>query len=157
MNGMRKRNILAALILIALGIGFAFLTSQLPMRNIENATGPSFFPWIVTVIFLALSFALLVQGFLPKISDDLPSIPKISARRYLIGLIAFVAYLAVLPVLGFVAANILLFGVLMALYGDTRPVWVVGGSCAVSLSLFFLFRDVFLIRLPAGVLAEFLT
>ena len=154
---MRRRNLIAGLVLIILGIGYAVMTSQLPTRNIENATGPSFFPWVVTTCFLALSFALFVQGFWRTISDRVPTLPAIPSRRWGAGLAVFVAYLLLLPWLGFLAANILLFGALMLLYGERRPLWVAGGALLVSLFFFFLFRDVFQIRLPAGILENLVT
>ena len=64
--------------------------------------------------------------------------------------------MTLLPSLGFVAANVPFFAVLMAIYGERRPVWLALGSVGVSLVLFFLFRELFQIRLPAGVLAAWL-
>ena len=154
MGAMRKRNLVSAAILIALGVGYAVLATDLPTRNIENATGPSFFPLVVVSCFLVLSAALLVQGFLPALSGKLPDIPKIPAGRCGIGLAAAVIYLAALPYLGFIAANIPLFAVLMVLYGEKRPAWVIGGSVVISLLVFSLFREVFQILLPAGILGD---
>ena len=109
MGRMRKRNLLSAIILIAIGTGYAALAQDLPTRNIENATGPSFFPLVVISCFLILSVALLIQGILPAVSDTVPSIPKIPARRYGSGLATAAIYLVALPYLGFIVANIPLF------------------------------------------------
>lgn len=152
MGTMQKRNLVSAAILIALGVGYAILAVDLPTRNIENATGPSFFPLVVVSCFLVLSAALLIQGILPAVSSKLPDIPKIPASRHGMGLAAAVIYLAALPYLGFIAANVPLFAVLMMLYGEKRPAWVIGGSVVISLLVFFLFREVFQILLPAGIL-----
>lgn len=151
---MRTRNIIAAIILLALGAGYAVLTAGLPTRNIENTTEPSFFPWVIVVCLLVLSAALLIQGLrMPAAGAPAADSTEISRSIYLWGFLAFVIYLALLPYLGFIAANIPFFAVLMVLYGERRPVRVVGGSVAISLALFFLFREVFLIRLPAGILS----
>lgn len=150
---MRTRNLIAAVILIALGLAYGVLTSTLPTRNIESATGPSFFPWIITICLLFLSGILLIQGLFPRLSGELPEVAKTAgATKYLAALVTAVVYLIALPKLGFIAANIPLFAVLMVLYGERRPVWVVCGSVAISLAAFFLFRDAFKIRLPAGIL-----
>ena len=154
MGCMRRRNLLSAIILIAIGTGYAVLAQDLPTRNIENATGPSFFPLVVISCFLILSAALLVQGILPAVSDTVPSIPKIPARRYGSGLAAAAIYLVALPYLGFIVANVPLFAVLMILYGEKRLTWVIGGSVIITLLVFFLFREVFQILLPAGVLGN---
>ena len=151
---MRRRNIIAAIILLALGAGYAAATTQLPTRGIENTTEPSFFPWVIVVCLMLLSGALLVQALrVPAAGKPAADKPQAPVALYVSGFLAFVVYLALLPFLGFVAANIPFFAVLMILYGERRPTWVVGGSVVISLVLFFLFREVFQIRLPAGVLS----
>ncbi len=152
---MRTRNLIAAIILLALGAGYGFLTATLPTRAIENATQPSFFPTVIVVLFLTLSAILLFQGIFSTASDSVPEAMKIPRSKYVIGFVGFVVYLALLPILGFIVANIMIFAILMALYGERRPVWIVGGSVLVSAAMFFLFREVFQIRLPGGIL-EFL-
>lgn len=155
---MRRRNIIAALVLLAVGAGYAFLTAGLPTRAIENTTEPSFFPWVIVVCLVLLSGALLVRALLSPVPGEAPATaPGVSRTICIGGFLAFVAYLALLPYLGFLAANVPFFAVLMVLYGERRPAWVVGGSLATSLALFFLFREVFRIRLPAGVLSGLIT
>ena len=149
---MRTRNLIAAIVLLAIGAGYGFLTATLPTRAIENTTQPSFFPTVVVVLFLILSAILLAQGISSTTSNSVPEALKISRSKYLIGFVSFVIYLALLPILGFIAANILIFAILMMLYGERRPLWIVGGSALVSLAMFFLFREVFQIRLPGGIL-----
>jgi putative tricarboxylic transport membrane protein len=153
MEAMRKRNLISAAVLIAFGIGYAVLAVQLPTRNIENATGPSFFPVVVVTCFLILAAALLIQAMRGTASlGSVPALPKISLGKYGIALSAAVIYLVALPALGFIAANIPLFAALMLLYGEKRPVWVAAGSIGISLAVFFVFRDVFQIQLPPGIL-----
>ena len=155
---MASRNIIAAIVLILVGIGYGVLTAHLPTREIDQTTEPSFFPGMVTACLLALSVALLVQALRRGAAhDNLVAFgPEVGAVRYLAGFAAFVVYLALLPSLGFVAANVPFFAVLMAIYGERRPVWLAMGSVGVSLVLFFLFRELFQIRLSAGVLAAWL-
>jgi len=154
MGDMRKRNLLAAIVLIAVGTVYAILAQHLPTSHIENATGPSFFPLVVVSGFLILSAALLVQSILPTVSYTVQSSLIIPASRYGAGLTAAVVYLAALPYLGFIAANIPLFAVLMILYGERRPARVISGSVVITLVVFFLFREVFKILLPAGILRD---
>ena len=153
MGTMRKRNLIAAAVLIVIGIGYAILAVQLPTRNIENATGPSFFPLVVVTCFLILAAALLVQAMRGRASlGSVPVLPKISLATYSVSLTAAVIFLVALPSLGFIAANIPLFAALMVLYGEKRPIWVAAGSIGISLAVFFLFREVFQIQLPSGIL-----
>lgn len=150
---MRRRNLISGIILLAIGIGYAVLTSSLPTRAIGSATQPSFFPWIVAVIFITLSAALLIQGLRPIANDGVPKAPDVARSKYIWGFVAFVVYLALLPILGFVAANIPFFGFLMYLYGARRPAWLAVGAVGIPVTLFFLFREVFQIRLPSGLLS----
>lgn len=150
---MRRRNLIAAVFLLAIGIGYTVLTANLPTRDIGSTTQPSFFPWVVAVLFLVLSAALLIQGLRPATSNAAPEAPDVAPHKYLWGGVAFVVYLAALPTLGFVAANIPFFLALMYLYGERRPLWLLGGSIGISVALFYLFRGVFLILLPSGILS----
>ena len=155
---MAPRNIIAAIVLILVCIGYGVLTVHLPTREIEQTTEPSFFPGVVIACLLALSLALLVQGLRRRAAyNNLVAFgPEVGAGCYLAGFAAFAVYLTLLPSLGFVAANVPFFAVLMVIYGERRPAWLAVSSVGVSLVLFFLFRELFQIRLPAGVLAAWL-
>ena len=138
--------------MLLLCAGYAYLTANLPSRDIQNSTQPSFFPWVIVVCMSLLSIALLVQGLLPHFNNEIQGRSSIPAKRIAIGLIVAIAYLITLPWLGFVAANILLFVGLMYLYGENRPIWIIISSITISLAVFILFREVFQIRLTAGIL-----
>lgn len=149
---MRKRNTISAIFLLALTLGYGVMTANLPTRAIEESTQPSFFPWVVTVCLLILSALLLIQGLLPAVSTQAPSSSNVPRWKMFSGLIAVAIYLTTLPQLGFIIANILLFAVLMLLYGERRPVPLLSGSILVPIVIFLIFRDLFQIRLPSGIL-----
>ena len=71
--------------------------------------------------------------------------------------LAFVAYLAVLPGLGFLVATAPFFAVLMVLFGEKRWTWVGLGSVGVTVFLYVLFRHGFSVFLPRGVLPDLLS
>jgi len=147
---MRHKNIIAGIILTALGLAYGYMTTGLPVRSLPNTPGPSFFPWILTFCLLVLSVSLLVQGLrmgkdeAPPGNDGGGSIPAF------LFLIVFAVYLALLPFMGFLAASIPFFAVLMVLYGETRKLWIASLSFGVPVFLFLLFRDVFNIPMPRG-------
>lgn len=149
---MRRRNVIAGIVLLLFGAGYAFLTAHLPTRALEGQTEPSFFPWVVVTCLLLLSAALLIQGLISAANNRLPNSPRIPPLKYAIGFVSVIAYLIFLPQLGFLAANIPLFLVLMLLYGERRPIWLTAGSVGISVVLFFLFREGFRILLPSGIL-----
>ncbi len=151
---MRKRNIIAGLFLTVLGLTYGYLTTGLPERSLPNMPGPSFFPWIITFCLLVLSVSLLVQGLRMAADDPIskpgPEKPDGGSLPAFIFLGVFAVYLALLPFLGFLLASIPFFAVLMALYGETRKLWIASLSLGCPVFLFLLFRDVFNIPLPRG-------
>ena len=147
---MRRRNLIAALFLLALGAGYGILTTQLPVRSLPDTPGPHFFPWINTIVILALSATLLIQGL---VGADGPVPPRGAERRRAIwALGVFVVYLAVLPGLGFILATAPFFAALMVLFGEVRPLRVALGAIIATGFLYLLFRHGFGVFLPTGVL-----
>ena len=147
---MRKRNIIAGLFLTVLGLIYGYLTAGLPERSLPNMPGPSFFPWIITLCLLVLSVSLVAQGLRMAADDPRPGDPDERPFPAFLFLGVFAVYLALLPFFGFLLASIPFFAVLMALYGETRKLWIASLSLGVPVFLFMLFRDVFNIPLPRG-------
>ena len=149
---MRRKDIIAAVVLIACAILYGVLTAQLPTRTLPNTPDPSFFPWINTAIILALSVWLLARALRRPAPAPTP-IGTGQDRRAVWALIAFVAYLAVMPGLGFILATAPFFAVMMVLFGERRPIWVGGGAVCATVLLYTLFRYGFGVILPRGLLA----
>ena len=151
---MRNKNIVAGLFLTVLGLAYGYLTTGLPERSLPNMPGPSFFPWIITFCLLVLSVSLLVQGLRMAPDDPIPKPglekPDGDSAPAFMFFGVFAVYLALLPFLGFLLASIPFFAVLMALYGETRKLWIISLSLGFPIFLFLLFRDVFNIPLPRG-------
>jgi hypothetical protein len=150
---MRRRNLIAAIVLLVLGAGYGILTSQLPERSLPDTPGPPFFPWINTVVILALSAGLLVQGLWGRDGDATVEGAGPGRGRAAWALGAFIVYLAVLPGLGFIVATVPFFGTLMALFDERRPAMLAAGAIGATVLLYLVFRHGFGIFLPAGVLA----
>ena len=153
---MGRRNVIAALVLIAFGAAYAVLTAGLPSRTIPNTPGPSFFPWVVTGSLLVLALGLLVQGVRQWPVAFASEGQESGSPRRLAGLAWFAIYLAALPSLGFLPATIPFFAGLMVLYGGARAIWLAVASVAMPVFLFYVFRDGFQILLPLGVLPVWL-
>ncbi len=157
-HGMRRRNIIAAVALLALTAIYGVLTTQLPSRSLPDTPGPPFFPWINTVILFALSLGLLVQGLMGKTAEtaSAPSADDAAdqRRRALWAFGIFIVYLLVLPGLGFLLATVPFFAALMVLFGERRWLWVTIGSVSMTVFLYILFRHGFSIFLPRGILPD---
>ncbi len=153
---MRRRNIIAAVVLIACALLYGALTAQLPTRTLPNTPDPSFFPWINTAIILALSVLLLARSLWWPAPERVKSGTG-QYRRAAWALAAFVAYLSTMPGLGFILATAPFFAVMMVLFGERRPVWVGGGAVGATVLLYVLFRHGFGVFLPRGRLAGIVT
>jgi len=145
---MHLRNIIAAVVLLVVGIGYLVLTFQLPERSLPNTPGPNFFPLVISVIFMALALSLLIQGAIklrkaPLLLDGF-SIPVKPAFM----LVWFVAFVVTLPYVGFLVAAPPFFAGMAALFGAQNKVLLMVASLAIPIALFFLFRDVFMVLLP---------
>jgi putative tricarboxylic transport membrane protein len=149
---MRRKNIIAAVVLIACAILYGVLTANLPTRTLPNTPDPSFFPWINTAIILVLSVWLLVRDLRRPAPQPTPAGTGPN-RRAVWALAAFVGYLAIMPGLGFILATAPFFAVMMVLFGERRPIWVGGGAVGTTVLLYALFRYGFGVILPRGLLA----
>ncbi len=145
---MPRRDVVAAIVLIALGIAYAHLTSGLPERTLPNTPGPSFFPWLIVASLLALSVAMLARGLRAGKRAGKKTAPPPWRALGMLGW--FVAYLAALPVVGFVIASVPFFAGLMVFFGARRWASVAALSVIVPVAVYHLFRGVFQVLLPAG-------
>ena len=151
---LRQKNIVAALILIAIGLVYAYLTSNLPDRRaMANMPGADFFPNVVLVVFMVLAVSLLIQGLsMPReqaaANDDALPAGGVIAKT----LVLFIVFTAVLPFLGFLLAGIPFIFTLMWMYGERRALRLAAGSILIPTFFFYLFREVFQILLPQGPL-----
>ena len=149
---MRTRNLVASVILILFCTGYAYLTANLATRAIENTTQPSFFPWVIAVCLFSLSLALFIQSNIKSFKPPTPRKLDVPFIRSILALGLSVIYLILLPRLGFIVANIMLFMGLMYLYGERQIIKLSVLSFAVSIIIFYIFREIFQIRLPSGIL-----
>ena len=149
---MKKRNLVASLFLFLFCAGYAYTTYQLPTRAIENSTQPSFFPWVIVVFLFVLTLSLLIQSLFYKNTDKVENKKTLGFKTSTYASILSITYLIFLPILGFVLANVLLFAGLMLLYKEKRIRFVVTCSIATPIVIFLIFKEIFSISLPVGIL-----
>ncbi len=84
---MRRKHLVAALVLMAFGVWYGYQTSLLPTRTLPHAPSPSFFPGILTCAVRVLAVALLMMGYgmAKTLHEDfpLPDVEDRMALRYL--------------------------------------------------------------------------
>ncbi len=149
---MAGRNVAAALVLLAFGAWYAWLSAGLPERHMPNTPGPSFFPLVIVTLLVGLALALLIKGIADLRSGRDTGAPSKLPPGALSALAAFLVYLGVLPYAGFVVSSVIFFAVLMLLYGGRKPLLIGAAATLVPVSLFVIFRYGFQIVLPHGVL-----
>lgn len=146
------------MVLIVGGLVYGYLAQGLPVRSLPNTPGPSFFPYVITAVLLALSVGLLVQALASKRDPEAPGSggatdkPDEGRRLALLSLGALIAYAALLPFLGFIVATVPFFAFLMVLFSERRPLVVAITACAATVILYALFRYGFGVFLPRGIL-----
>lgn len=147
---MKRKNIIAGLVLIFISAWYGYLTTGLPIRTLPNTPNPAFFPWINTALMMLLSGSLFIQGlFFTEQGEQ--KFDKAAARLTFISLLLFVIYLVAFQKLGFVISSIPFFAAMMVLFDERRPIVVVFSSTTITVLLFCIFRYGFGVFLPLGV------
>ena len=147
---MALREIVSALVLLAISGFYIWATFHIPDRTIPNTPGPSFFPFVIAGIVACLSSALLTRGILRLRGGSGVRIERGNIRSAIATLALFAVFLTVLPHTGFVIAGVGFFAGSMFLYGARSLVRIVLWSLAVPVVLFLVFTRIFHILLPSG-------
>ncbi len=150
---MGRKNIIAGIVLILIGIGYGYLASELPIRDVKGVPGPSFFPIIITLALIALSSAMFFQGLKQIRAGDAGEEISLPPKKVMIMLFVFLAFIAALPYLGFLYASIPFLTVMILLYGGRHKLLLIIAGPGIPLILYYFFRHVFLIPLPQATLS----
>ncbi|MEW6332645.1 MAG: tripartite tricarboxylate transporter TctB family protein [Thermodesulfobacteriota bacterium] len=152
---MMTPNRLAALIVIAFGLGYGYLAYRQPSASALGDPGLSLFPSLLTILILLLAVTILVQDIRGKALPKRFAFQVTSGGiRSVIGLALVLAYFIIIPYLGFLISSFLLFASMMWLCGERRPVWIVGFSSVIPLLILLFFQELFQIPLPKLGLLE---
>ena len=118
---MKKTNIIASIVLVIFTAFFAYLTLQLPTRNLPNTLGSAFMPWLLAAILFFLSACLLITSVVRGPREI--SNPKISLKEGLsvIFLTVFVyVYVNAIQLFGFVIVTPFFVAALMWISGARK-------------------------------------
>ncbi len=147
---MAKRNVASGIVVLGITGWYAWMSSQLPSRDIMPDTpGPSFFPWLIVALTGLLSAALVVKGF-RELASEAPLGGQRGSRKPAIMLAGFLTYLLCLKVLGFLLASFCFFAFMMWMFGERRPTPLLIASLAVPAALYLIFAKGFQVLLPVG-------
>lgn len=166
MTHERKRDILAALLFLAVGLlTLLVLIPQgvvVPSSVTKPALSPDFWPRIISIGAIASSVFLLVENTLLKQPSAIPEDEMESATQYdmsalpatirtLFLIIALFAFYSSLTTLGVVVPSIVLISAMMVFFGE-RKYWLIGVlSLGMPILLYLFFRYVASVPIPLGI------
>jgi len=145
---MPTKNIIAAVIFAALGIGYGLLASGLPDRAGIGIPGPAFFPQLIAGFIVFLSLALLYKGISGLVIREKSADKVVFSAKAAILLAWFAGFIFLLPYVGFMIAGVPFFAGLMLMCQSRRWLQLFLGATAIPIILFIIFRDGFHILLP---------
>lgn len=152
------------LVVLALALGYLWQARAIPsLYQMPGVPGPTAFPTLVGIVLAALGTWRLVRG---AGRQEAPAgepaaepaaggaSPARSGRFYAMWAVVL-AYLALMPALGFPVATVPMLAALFVLLGERRVAVAAGLSLAATAVLHLGFAKGLGVQLPLGVLAPF--
>lgn len=154
------------LVVLALSLGYLWETRTVPsLYQMPGVPGPTAFPTIVGIVLAASGAWRLALGAGRKefpAEEPASATPTAGGGGWLAGSRRFyamwavvLAYLALMPALGFPIATVAALAALFLLLGERHVAVAVGLSLAVTAILHLGFAKGLGVQLPLGVLAPF--
>ena len=150
---MKKVNIILSALLIGFGIFYAYLTAELPERNLPNTLGSDFMPWVLVGCLFLLSLLLLIRtiwGGSPENFESSISQKEAFGVIYLTACV--LAYVKLMVLIGFILATPIFLALLMLITGSRKWKEIVMVSIVATFGIYLLFQKIFQVILPRGEL-----
>lgn len=148
----KNKDVIIGIILSVLSCIYLALSFQIKRSNIDRIVGSRMFPQICGTLVLLLSVWLIFSG-LRNVGQTEEIREKRGFFRTAIVLGSYAAYIFVMDKIGFTGASVLYLFSQMAVMGKPSPgkktlmlYFVI--SVAVSLGIYLLFNQVFMLMLP---------
>jgi hypothetical protein len=144
---------LAGLVIFLISLYVLIESYRMPFYGDSGALGsPGLTPGLIALFMMILSAALMWRSRVFRVPFTL-ALPDEPARRVLMVLGLVVAYVALMPRIGYAPATFLLllaFQMLFARKRDLRIllIWGIGLSAVLTAVLWYVFSAIFLIPLP---------
>lgn len=128
---MAGPNAISGLVLLGVSAFVAFEAIRLSLGSLRSP-GPGLFPLLLSIVLAGLSAALCVRGVLDRRAGRPAARPasRGHARQVWATVLALVAYVVLLPRLGYLVVTFLLLGALFRI-GGVRG-WMRGGALAAA-------------------------
>ena len=150
---MKKNDIVAGLIFIALGIFIFTQTVSYPSLE-KGHPGPGLFPNLLAILFIAfggvLAFKARKPTSLPEGGPEIPAAPKRIFNAFFV-LAIIVIFVAAVNIVGFLITSAVLLFVLMKRLGVTILKSAIAGL-VITLFINLMFSKILRVPLPPGIL-----
>lgn len=156
---LNKRVMIYASILIV-ALYLSYVASDFEYERVGDRIGPNIWPLMTLGLLIVVSAYQLVRSiFLEKIGtapskdadEEFIGAVEIAPHLVWLGIGLTVAYLIVMPVIGFFLATIPLVGIFIWLGGYRNRFWIGLLSFSLPLLFMFLFMRVVYVALPLGI------
>ena len=149
MNFKIKTNLWTGSIMGAISLVLLLVTpSQVRIPAYDSgAPSPRIMPYIVLVIMLVSSIALIFQSLVLK-KEKIVEFSWKKEKPLLLLILAMCLYVVLIIYLGFVVASVVVFPLILFYCGERKlPIYIF--TIAMAVGIYFMFRMLFHISLPA--------
>lgn len=151
---MKKVNIFAGIIGIALSVYVIITASGFPENNSATDPGAGFFPIILGVITGVLCLALIITSLLGKGKDITAKVPLTPGmKRAFLGILMFLAYCILFKPLGFILDTMWMIFVCMYLLQNRKYLQMIIVSIVTPSVIYAVFALLLYVQLPTGLLS----
>lgn len=146
---MKKYNIGISLFLIIISVAMFLGASKMPA--VDGTIGPGTWPKILSVVMIVLALLLLLQTLKESSQREAPFVWGPGLKRVLLGTAILAGFCIILYFFGFIAASALMIPAIMLLFGEKRPLILLGTTAGVLLFVYIIFSVVLNLPLPQGI------
>ena len=116
----------------------------------SGAPSPRIIPTICIVLMLVFSIVLIVESLVLK-KEKIMEFDWSKEKPAIILILAMCVYVALIIAIGYILASIIVFCFVQFYCGERKPVMYIY-TVVAGILIYFLFKNVFLINLPSGLL-----
>jgi len=142
----KRANIVVGAFLLAIAIGYGYMTTQLPTRNLPNTLGIDFMPWVYCIFLAFLSVLLIISGLVGRERPAPSTQVKLTwpqIRGTVVLFTIFIIYVFLIDVVGFIIITPFAMFALMYLEGIRKYPRMALASFAITASVYVVFRFIF--------------
>lgn len=141
---------------VAFGAIMYYIATTWKANFTADPAGPAAIPKILCAGLIILGAILAIGGFRVKTKSEKPVVTKDEAITVGLLTVACIAYIALLPLVGYLIATPLLIAACLLIVGSRNVKTIVLLSLIGTLVLFLLFYSILQVNLPLGFMKNFI-